>query len=279
MTAAQLNTRSGVDDALVKEVVRLQEKTALCKKMLNRHNTFDPKKFKCPVWQGHRRGGMRPYDATCLLRERIDSGLHNLAQQITRGEALLNVREDHYWNVSNTDTILEVEDMEWSDDEKDYNPNVQDDIAHPKKYRPSTRWLKRHHELEDSNSNWNSEVNQAEVTKGYAEAEGGKFNSMDGRYHNNQKDAIALAKHLERTVGRKVCEFYTTKDWCKYGFDCTNRHAPYDEFAYQNFDSRAYQHEQPVKGKNKGKGKGKGKGKKGKRTSSNYWPDRRSHTW
>jgi len=285
MSAIQLNNRSGVDDDRIKEIVQLEEKVSLCKSMLAEHNTYDPKKFKCPIWLGHVRSGMRKYDATCLLRERIDSALHNMSKQYARGVELLCQQEDHYHQVSNPPAILEVDEIEWSDDEVDFNPNVQDDVEHPTKYRPSSKWMEKHYALEDS---WKTEVEHADAQRGYAQQQGGKFNQQDGRYHSDQKNEKALAKHAERTIGRKTCHFYTMKSWCQYGFDCTCRHIPYDEFAYQNFDSRAYKH---PKGKGKlwiGKGKGKGKGKKGKdfqrtkrpgsSSGSDWWPDKRQRT-
>ena len=255
LTETQKNVRSGVDDKRAREIIDLRHRQAICIEMIKDHNTHDHTKFECPVYLGHIRAGWTKHEARVALKERVYAGLHNLYNQHDRGETLLCHREDEYINKS-TQPVLNVEDMEWSDEDADLE--CEDDIPQPKSWKPSRAWTARHYEMAEKDGVWDTEEHRAQANRLAAAKEGGRFNEMDGRYHNshNQHDRTLLERHLKITKGRRTCSYYTAKSWCKHGFDCTLRHIEQSDETYKNFSS-SINPKREGKGKNKGKGKGK----------------------
>ena len=271
LTEDQKNTRSGVNDEKAREIVELLHKQGICKELIKDHNTHNHEEFMCPVYLGHIRAGWNKHEARVALKERVYAGLNNLYRQQERGDALLETRESQYLH-SSTRPVENVEAIQWSDDEAEFE--VEDDIEQGPNWKPSKAWTARHYEMQEAGGEWDTEEQRTQESRLAAARGEGRFSEMDKRYHNcwNQKDDTLLKRHEQRTQGRKVCQYYTTKAWCKYGFDCTMRHIEQSDETYRHFSSMITGSGKGKKGKGKGKSKSKGKGK-GRPYVNDRWSD------
>ena len=205
----------------------------------------------------HIRAGWTKHEARVAVKERVYAGLNNLFRQHERGEALPGLKEDEY-HAKSTLPIQGVGEVEWSDVEEELA--CEDDIPHEPNWKPSRKWTARHYEMEERDGEWDTEEQRAQANRLAAAKQGGRFNDMDGRYHNchEQMDRKLLEKHEERTKNRRTCPYYTTKAWCKHGFHCTLRHIEQSDETYKSFSSSVNPKAQG-KGKSKTKGKGRNK--------------------
>jgi hypothetical protein len=184
---------------------------------------FTEDKYVDRIYSAMRQAGVSRVEARRDLRDRVASGLHNLAQAWESGYAREEWRHREY--ISGID-VPQLE-VEWSDSEEDYG--IEDDLPNSTEVlkrtkRPSWKWQKKNAIMEEYDSEWNMELREADSSKREARRSGGQFNQNDGRFHRVHIDRNKLAQmHAKQNMGRRMCKYWKS-GWCKHEYGCTFKH-------------------------------------------------------